>query len=815
MFSILDGVKPLQTVVKKDNKLWTTEKVNKWLDNYQNGIENTLSSPFEDGKIGFRKGNLNFQYTDWELEEIEKCANDINYFTDKYCYSMTDEGIRKITLHPFQRKVLRDFQDHRFNVFLASRQVGKCSVGLVNINIKQNNTIKSIKFYQLYFNELRKLRKLTFLEKTKYFLYNLLDKLCKKTIKLLIRNIILFLIEVIEFIEYRKLNLNENDISKKIIETLDVSNENIEIETDTGFYKITHLHKTQPYKIYKLITSRVINKEELHLKNKELLCADNHIVFNKNMNQVFVKDLKELDHIKTKDGLEYISSIEILNNKVSMFDCTINSSDHRFYTNDILSHNTVSSSFFITWYLSFNIDKNCLIVANKGATVKEIIDKIKIVYENLPFFLKPGILINNVMSMKFDNGCRFMGQNTSKTPGLGFTIHLLYADEFAHIPSNIINHFYRSVFPTLSSSKISRAIITSTAYGMNKFYEIYTGAVKGENEFNPIRVDWFDYPGRDEDWKQKEIANLGSQEEFRQEYENQFFSDSQMAIDRWTMQRLARIKKKYEWYYLDEFEYEGVNYNNLIWDSKYRDFTFNKLDKFLLSIDTASGAGKDFSVINIFKVEPLSLAKIRTLRNYEDEGSFFKLIQIGIYRDNHVSIDELSKILKVLIFDFFGEENIKIILEMNHSGAHMIVANLEKHPEYYPELFIHTKHSLNAERLELGVKLNKSNKPLLCSEMGHLIKTSRIVMNEFNSIQEASNFGIDSKGNYKSQLGNDDIIMTCVNAVYFFQSLDYYEIIEDIIDYIDDEKRYLIYEKLENKVESVASDFDYSIISSM
>jgi hypothetical protein len=175
MYSILDGVKPLQTAVKKDNKIWSSVKVDKWLDNYQNGTENSMSSPFDYGRIGFRKGNLNFQYSDEELEEIEKCANDINYFADKYCYSMTDEGIKKITLHPFQRKVLKAYQDHRFNVFLASRQIGKCSVGLSNLKINVDNQIKSIKFYQLYFGELRKIRKLTFFEKIKEKLYILLD----------------------------------------------------------------------------------------------------------------------------------------------------------------------------------------------------------------------------------------------------------------------------------------------------------------------------------------------------------------------------------------------------------------------------------------------------------------------------------------------------------------------------------------------------------------------------------------------------------------------------------------------------------------
>jgi hypothetical protein len=98
--------------------------------------------------------------------------------------------------------------------------------------------------------------------------------------------------------------------------------------------------------------------------------------------------------------------------------------------------------------------------------------------------------------------------------------------------------------------------------------------------------------------------------------------------------------------------------------------------------------------------------------------------------------------------------------------------------------------------------------------MGHLMRESKLVITEKNSVQEALNFGIDKKGNYKSQLGNDDIIMTCVNITTFFKSLDYYEIIEDIIDTIDSDKRDAMYNKLETSTR-VEFDIDYSMLSDM
>jgi hypothetical protein len=107
---------------------------------------------------------------------------------------------------------------------------------------------------------------------------------------------------------------------------------------------------------------------------------------------------------------------------VSMVDLSIDHPDHRYYTNDILSHNSITSSIILVWYLLFNHDKNAMILANVGSTAEELMDKIKAIVKGLPWFLKPGMIVNNVMSMKFDNGCRAIAKTTTKTTAIGFTL---------------------------------------------------------------------------------------------------------------------------------------------------------------------------------------------------------------------------------------------------------------------------------------------------------------------------------------------------------------------------------------------------------
>lgn len=107
--------------------------------------------------------------------------------------------------------------------------------------------------------------------------------------------------------------------------------DDFEIETDTGWESINSLYKTIKYQIYIIKT-----KSDLTLK-----CADNHIVFDNNFNEVFVKDLHVGDKIKTKDGIDIIKEIIITDDYENMYDFELaENSNHRYFTNNILSHNT-------------------------------------------------------------------------------------------------------------------------------------------------------------------------------------------------------------------------------------------------------------------------------------------------------------------------------------------------------------------------------------------------------------------------------------------------------------------------------------------
>jgi hypothetical protein len=576
---------------EKSSNFWSTAKVDKLVyDAEENGVDyKDVDNPFHENDPELRKGNILFEYTEFELEEIKKCAEDVVYFANKYCHVMTDEGIRQILLRDYQIQILNQYQHHRKNVFVSPRQSGK----------------------------------------------------------------------------------------------------------------------------------------------------------------------------------------------------------------------TITSSIFLLWYLLFNFEKNAMIMANIGDTAAELMDKIKVIMKGLPFFLKPGLVVYNVMTMKFDNGCRIMAKTTTKTSSIGYTIHMLYMDEFAHINPNFINQFFKSVYPTISSSQIARVIITSTPNGMNKFFEIYKGAVEGENEFNPIRVEWWQVPGRDEEWKRKEIAALGSEEDFNQEYGCQFLSSSRLLLDSNTLKRLKTSEEQFRYHELSSFERSTIDYSNLLWHPKFDPASIFEKDgqKFYISIDTASGGGGDYSVANIFKVAPMPSSVIKSKRFFEDESDFFCLLQVGIFRSNIIEIEEFKVFLEILILDILGVDNTRVVLELDHKGE-MLMDKLLDSEDFFDEMFVYTKHSEASTKLKPGVKLTVKNKEKFCYDLKINTRSYKIIPSNKNGIHELANFGINPNGSFSSQIGKDDEAMTLVNINCVFDNGDFQETVMDIYDIIPEKFKKMIEERLSEANES-------------
>jgi hypothetical protein len=596
------------------------------------------------------------------------------------------------------------------------------------------------------------------------------------------KQLILHLIALIEFFEY----IN-TDTSEKVLFTQEI--DNLEIETDTGFSKLSHFHVTKPFTVHRIETSG----------GKWLECADTHIVFEPTMKEVFVKDLQQGSLIQTVDGIETITHIEIFKQTVSMADVTVDDENHRFYSNGILSHNSVISGIFIAWYLTFHYDRNALVVANKLQTTNEIVSKIKHVLQNLPFFLKTGIRSMGVTGISLDNGCRLISSATTPTAGIGFTNHLVYADEFAYVHDNIADRFFKSIFPTLASSKISRMILTSTPNGKNLFYRIYKGALEKTNAFFHLRTDWWEVEGRDEAWKRQEIANLGSEEIFNQEYGNSFDSSTRLLANSNVIKFFDRIKKQYQHQFIEELESDYYDYKHLKWHPEL----FKKLnddDKFVVTIDLGSGVGGDNSVINIFKVQRFNYPKIfKYLNISKGEDDFFSLIQVGMFKDNYTDNAELAFLTADLIMDFLLPENTLLVLEINHRGEEFKKDMENFRPDIFDyDIFFRGIPKTVKGKIIMtpGVRVGK-DRINDCKNLSKDWINKRIVATEQDTCMEVCGFGLNENSTKYEGLGvHDDTVMTMVNLTKVFGTSQFNELIEKEFDLFTQAEYELIQDKI-------------------
>ena len=130
---------------------------------------------------------------------------------------------------------------------------------------------------------------------------------------------------------FKKMNNKLSDtIDRKFTEIIDVTD--YEVETDDGFADIVSINKTIPYLKYIIKTS----------SGKELECADDHILFTEELEEKFAKDFVAGDKIYTINGIETVTDVINTNEYEEMYDLALSDdSNHRYFTNGILSHNTL------------------------------------------------------------------------------------------------------------------------------------------------------------------------------------------------------------------------------------------------------------------------------------------------------------------------------------------------------------------------------------------------------------------------------------------------------------------------------------------
>jgi Terminase large subunit, T4likevirus-type, N-terminal/Terminase RNaseH-like domain len=424
--------------------------------------------------------------------------------------------------------------------------------------------------------------------------------------------------------------------------------------------------------------------------------------------------------------------------------------DNRFNIN-MQSRQTGKSTLaaiFLVWYILFHKDKSCAIIANKLATSREIFGRSMTTFENIPQFLKPGVISFNKSTLHLDNGSKIISASGSSGSIRGQTINVLYIDEIAFI-SDFIN-FWKSTYPVISSingdkshgknkdgsyKNASKIIMTSTPNGFNHFKQLWDDAVSGRSLFKPFKVIWNQVPGRNKKWKEETIKNT-SVEAFMQEQECIFASASNSLI---TSEVMLKI---------DHNQPISTSYNGML--KVYEEPEANA--EYIIAVDISEGVGQDSSTMSVIKVssEPME--------------------QVAVFKDNMLEQTLFPRLIKEVGMKY----NEALLLVESNTGFYVLEQLMNE--EEYENIF-------NEEK-RLGVRTTKKTKMIGCSRFKELMENNGLLVNDFETFKEMSNFVF--KGNsYSASSGNhDDLVMGLVIFAYF-TTTDYFKELKNDYKFMD------------------------------
>lgn len=441
---------------------------------------------------------------------------------------------------------------------------------------------------------------------------------------------------------------------------------------------------------------------------------------------------------------------------------------------------TTTSAIFMIHYILFNVDKNALVLGNKRKTAVEILDKAKKIYQELPYFLRPGIYKWNEGEIVLDNGCRLMAEATTINSGISFTFHCVLADEFAHVQPNIIDKFYNNLFPTITAAK-ARFMITSTQNGYNLFYRLCKAAEAKENEYAFFKTDWDEVPEwnpdklcwekRDEEWHRLQVANYGSEEAFNKQFGTNFDVNSNTLIST----KIIRKNEKIGLEFIRK-EMPGVTGSEyFFWDPNYNLEDLKK-DFFVITIDIAEGVSGDDTVFLLNRLY------------YDADKKDIFTKAIGFFKSNVVDSKKATTILKEFCQNYLDINKYLISLEYNLYGelfAKYIIDNIEKDPantHRFNEDIIMKYWNEEMTKYTLGKKITSKTKQMGVSLFKNQYEKGEITNNSLQFLSQLSNFS-DSKGNgtYAACFGHDDLVMAQLQMVFVRENPQYKALCEMFI----------------------------------
>ena len=382
------------------------------------------------------------------------------------------------------------------------------------------------------------------------------------------------------------------------------------------------------------------------------------------------------------------------------------------------------------WMMLFHQDKNILCIATKQETAKNMVTKVKFMYDNLPSWLKEKQKPSedNKLTLRLNNGSQIKATSASSDAGRSEAVSLLIIDEAAFI--NNIGEIWASAQQTLATG--GGCIALSTPYGTgNWFHKTWVSAEMSENSFLPIRLPWEVHPERDQDWRNQQDADLGvrmaAQEcdcDFSTSGDTVFYSEN---VDYFEKECVK-----------EPLEKRGIDKNLWVWEPA--DYSKD----YLVVADVARGDGKDYSAFHVFDVETFTqVAEYKGQMSTKDFGNL--LVGIATEYNNALLAPENSSI---------GWSTIQTILDRGYQNLyHSPKGNSMSVDNYFDPYMDYSK-------MTPGFTMASNTRPIAIGKFQEAVRDRGVTFRSVRLLEEMKVF-IWRYGRAEAQTGyNDDLVLS-------------------------------------------------------
>ena len=402
---------------------------------------------------------------------------------------------------------------------------------------------------------------------------------------------------------------------------------------------------------------------------------------------------------------------------------------------------TTIASAYSLWMALFKKHQTIVILSKGDVEATEVLERIKVMYEELPSFLKPGVEESNKHTFKLKSTSVIKSRPSGKQSGRSLAGSLLIIDEAAFI--EFVDTIWAAVYPIISTG--GRVFVLSTVNGVGNWYHTnYIQAVNQENSFNAIDINWESHPeykrqaGYEHLYKQMEEKGVFVDKweeitkknmpvrQWLQEYQCEFLGTGSTYIDGENLKMLVENQTM-------KFD---IKYNNRmrVWKDPepYYDY--------VIGVDVALGRDRDHSAFHI-------------INRYTGE-------QVAEFYSNKTPINEFAEIIAAE-GNYYNLAN--VLIERNTIGNNLIdwLFNILEYENLWME-----------SNGDFGVQVSTKNRETLLARMEEFIRVNAIKINSKRTVDELLTFIITNSGKAEADMGkNDDLVMSLALTVHILFTL--------------------------------------------